>query len=313
MDAAAVARALNRPVTDIELLRYRPGKRATVRATLDDGSTLVTKAYHDTDKAAAVAAESVALADATRETTYLRFAPTLRHHDALGWIVQAPVDGVPLDSILGNTERIPDEAHDAVLVAARALAEFHAARPELRRERSVPRELERFGLRASRIATVDPVVGNQAARLAERLVAVGDRLPAARIGPVHGDCKPSQFLLDGTVVHLLDLDHVGLSEQAVDAGTFMATLRQYAVRHRLAGRPAELAEQLSALADGFLAAYLEASGDDSQRARIHWHVAVALERKGLRAFARAPRSPVASTLFDEADRCLDTLAGSETA
>ncbi len=292
----------------VELLRYRPGKRATVRLSLGGGTSLVAKAYHDRSKAAAVAEESVALAEATAGATALRFAPTAAHLDDLGWVAQHPVHGVPLDALVGNPRMCPSDANEAVALAARAVAELHQSRPTLRRERSVERELQRFGTRAGGIATVDPRVGNQAARLATRLVVVGDHLPAAHVGPVHGDCKPSQFLLAPPVVHLLDLDHVGISDQAADVGTFMATLRQHAVRHVLAGRPMELTDRLPELAEHFLAAYLSASGEESRRPRIRWHEAVALERKGLRAFARAPRSPVASALFDEADRCLDRLA-----
>jgi hypothetical protein len=126
---------------------------------------------------------------------------------------------------------------------------------------------------------------------------------------VHGDCKPSQFLLAGPRVHLLDLDHCGISDQAADVGTFMATLRQFAVRHRLAGRPEALTRRLPVLAEDFLASYLDALGDDSddRRARIRWHEAVALERKALRSFARAPRSPLPAALIHEANRCLDRL------
>jgi hypothetical protein len=173
--------------------------------------------------------------------------------------------------------------------------------------RSVDKELHRFGLRAGRIATVVPRVGAQADQLATRLIAVQEHLPDASIGPVHGDCKPSQFLLAPQTVHLLDLDHCGTSDQAADVGTFMATLRQYAVRHALAGRPTALTDRLPALAEEFLTAYLDAAGE-STRARIRWHEAVALERKALRSFARAPRSPVAAALIHEADRCLDRLA-----
>ncbi|MGH3474166.1 MAG: hypothetical protein ACRDOT_04550 [Aeromicrobium sp.] len=292
--------------TRIDLLRYRPGKRATVRVT-SGGTTVVAKAYHDRTKAAAVAEESVALADAARCAATLRFAPTAAHLDDLGWVVQHPVHGAPLDALVGNTRLCPSEAADGVRRAARALAELHATRPVLQRVRSVDKELNRFGLRAGRIATVDPHVGAQADQLATRLVAAEQHLPAASIGPVHGDCKPSQFLLAQHTVHLLDLDHCGMSDQAADVGTFMATLRQYAVRHTLAGRPTALTDRLPALAEEFLTAYLDAAGE-STRSRIRWHEAVALERKALRSFARAPRSPVAAALIHEANRCLDRLA-----
>ena len=52
---------------------------------------------------------------------------------------------------------------------------------------------------------------------------------------MHGDCT-SQFLIGDGRVYLLDLDHCGVSDQAADVGTFLATLRQQEIRDDLAGR-----------------------------------------------------------------------------
>jgi hypothetical protein len=125
---------------------------------------------------------------------------------------------------------------------------------------------------------------------------------------VHGDCKPSQFLLDGPHAVLLDLDHVGVSDQAGDAGTFLASLRQLSLRSvaRTSDRSAR-SGALSALATAFLRSYLEARADDATLPRIRWQEAVALERKALRAWARAPGSPMAGRLVREANTCLDRL------
>lgn len=293
----------------LELLRYRPGKRATVRVRFDRERFLVAKAYHKPDKAAAVAEEAASLHDAAAGATTLRLAPVHSHLAELGWVVQSPVGGRPLDALVGNPRVSPPDAEAGVRLAARALAELHRSSPTLRRERSVDKELRRFGVRSAGIGTVDPVVGDLGAALAQRLVDVQEQLPPAHVGPVHGDCKPSQFLLAPPRAVLLDLDHCGLSDQAADVGTFMATLRQLAVRHRQAGRPEQLGHRLRALAEDFLAAYLDAIGEDgeSRRRRIRWHEAVALERKALRSFARAPRSPVPAALIHEANRCLDRL------
>jgi hypothetical protein len=125
---------------------------------------------------------------------------------------------------------------------------------------------------------------------------------------VHGDCKPSQFLLDGAGVFVLDLDHVGEADQTGDVGTFVASLRQLALQ-RSPGGEARQASGLLALGDAFVDDYLRVV-DEDVLARIRWHEAVALERKALRAFARAPRSPLALGLIREADRCLDVLEAS---
>lgn len=292
----------------VALLRYRPGKRATVRVTSGRTATAyVVKAYHDPKKAAAVAEEAPRLAAATASTQLLRLAPVLAHVPEPGLVIQAEVPGVPLDALVGSDRGCPPGAEDGVRLAARALAELHESRPVSTRQRSVERELHRFGVRADRIATVDAELGVAAARLARRLTSTGAELPAATSGLVHGDCKPSQFLLSGRHAYLLDLDHVGISDQATDVGTFLATLRQLATRHALAGRSAAATARLAGLATVFLEAYVSSRGDAPTRVRVQWQEAVALERKAQRAFARAPGAPLAAALVAEAHRSLDQL------
>ncbi|MDQ3105598.1 MAG: hypothetical protein M3Q87_10380, partial [Actinomycetota bacterium] len=296
----------------VRLLRYRPGKRATVLVTSGAGTaSYVAKAYHDPAKAAAVAGEAPALAAGSDQWRVLRLAPTVAHVPALAMVVQRAVRGVPLDVLVGTGRGCDRRAANGVALAAAALAELHRAPLASTRRRPVGRELDRFSVRSARIASVDPRFGAAAARLAERLKGVGAALPPAKPGLVHGDCKPSQFLLSGTHAYLLDLDHLGVSDQSVDAGTFLATLRQLATRHVLAGGSAAGAEMLSRLARGFLDTYVDRSGAGpvDARFRVRWQEAVALERKALRAFARAPASPLAGALVDATDRCLDELEG----
>jgi hypothetical protein len=98
-----------------------------------------------------------------------------------------------------------------------------------------------------------------------------------------------------------------VADQAGDVGTFLASLTQLTTRHGLAHRAATLTGDLTALGDLFLEAYLEGSDGDGLRPRVTWQQAAALERKALRAFARAPGSPLAGALVKEAHRCLDRL------
>jgi hypothetical protein len=287
----------------VTVLRYRPGKRLTVLLTHPLLRVpLVAKAYHDQAKASAVAGEAPTSRPGPGP---LEFAPAVGAVAPLGVVVQEMVDGVALDA-LTRSRHPTGAARDGVRSAAIALAQLHDLPATTARRRPVEHELVRFGARAERVTTVRPDLGVAAAALADRLVRVQRVLPAPRTGPVHGDCKPSQFLLRGTKVVLLDLDHVGIADQAVDVGTFLASLRQQALRHRRTpGRPDDGA--LDVLAADFLDTYVRARGADDQLARIQWHVAVALERKALRAFARAPGSWLPGLLVDEANVCLDRL------
>jgi len=194
------------------------------------------------------------------------------------------------------------------------LAELHDGPLASTRERSVGKELRRFALRAEPIASVDPVTGEALGSLAWRLLELEPEISDGPVGIVHGDCKPSQSLLrpDGRI-GLLDLDHCGISDQVGDAGTFVASLRQLAVRHRLSVRHQKAAAarlaQLAALELAFVQTYMERRAVAVSQSMICWHTAIALERKALRAFARAPRSPLPRALAGEGQQYLDALVG----
>jgi hypothetical protein len=297
----------------VDLVRYRPGRRATLAVWLRGpagrpGQRLIAKSYHDDRKAAAVAAEAVLL-DATADPgAPLRFAAVRAHVPALSLVVQERVAGVPLDDVvvLGGAP-----AALALRRAAGALAALHAQPVVSRRRRAVDAELARFLARARRVAAVDPDTGAPLVDLASRLATTVRDMPTDVVGLVHGDCKPSQFLLRGEDVVLLDLDSCGQADPAGDVGTFVTTLHQHALRQVLArGSTTSVARAGEALAAVFLNAYVTAAGgapDAELLRRITWYEAVAAERKALRSFARSPRSPLTRALVVHGHGCLDRL------
>jgi aminoglycoside phosphotransferase (APT) family kinase protein len=292
----------------VTLLRYRLGKRATVRlGTPVDGPSYVAKIYHDPAKAAAVAHEAQALALIAARDGGLRLAPTIGHLPEISAVVQQSISGQPVDSLLLAPGWHRPAVTEAVRLAASALAQLHRGPMVSTRLRPVAKELHRFRARSLRICAVDPQQGDQLLGVAERLLETFDALPDSPPGVVHGDCKPSQFILsDDGAVYLLDFDHCGVSDQAGDAGTFVATLRQLAVQRTLAGASAGETTGFEALAEKFITTYCE-SMEDNLSTRIRWHEVVALQRKALRSFARSPRSPLSTALVEESHRCLDRL------
>jgi hypothetical protein len=310
-------------------MRYRPGRRATIRYDLwlRDGAsgevrarTLYGKVYHDASKAASVVREMEMLSEAARmpelRLTVARPAGFL--HD-VPMVLQEPLAGLPLDLFLGRPDQRqggPDpRVWDGMARAATAVAGLHRSGLISDRYRPVGPDLARMVKRSEAARALDPAAGGAMATLAVRLSGWLDSLPTwgAEETLLHGDCKPSQFLIDGSGVGILDFDHCGMGDPAADVGFFLASLRQRSSgtlesqRARQAVRPA-WDEGLLALEQSFLDRYCEtADRDQGFGHRAAWYQALALLRKAQRAFARSTRSLVPTALVEEAHRCLATL------
>lgn len=304
------------------LLRYRAGRRATVRLSgrmrHRSGSfrqvAYVVKLYHDVDKAAAVAAEGARLERSrpVREGV-LSVAPLVAFLPALPAVAWAVVDGVPLDLVLAGSVGTP-RAKQALRRAGHSLAGLHSVPGVSERRRPAEQELAKYVGRAARAATVTPDLGARLTAVLGGLGARLDVLAGAPEGLLHGDCKPSQFLVSDEEVTVLDLDSCRRGDPASDLGGFLATLRQRDLRTQSRPRPAPRAE---GLATPFLDGYCRAAGLDERQAqdlrvRATWFEALALQRKALRAFARAPRSPLPAALVTSAEAVLAGLDGRRT-
>lgn len=299
----------------LQLLRYRPGRRATFRLKVGQSgarATYVAKVYHDPAKAAAVAAEGRALVAEHDSDPALGLAPIVAHLPGLSVVMQQHLAGRELDcTLLARASTPADHVHGAMEKAANALVAFHTRSVPHGRVRSVDKELNRFVERSQGIMTVSPSQGEAFLDLAYRLKSLRSLVPQGPVRLVHGDCKPSQFMLQPTRVALLDLDHCGLADPAYDVGNFLATMRQLAVREAQ-GRTGAVHVMTWAerLGSSFVGAYIAGTTDNRDtihelQCRVRWYEAVALERKALRAYARAPLSSLPEALVNEAHRKLD--------
>jgi len=292
---------------ELSLLRYRPGRRATFLVTADLGTRVaryVAKVYHDPRKAAAVASEGLSLMG--QGDADLTLAPLVAHLPSVAVVVQGHLAGTVLRT--DQVRRV--EARAELDRAARALAALHRRTLPAGRTRPLDRELQRFVMRATAVRAVSPRTGDALLGLARRLLAC--RWPAAPVSLVHGDCRPGQFLLVGDSVALLDLDHLGLADAASDVGNFVASLQQQALRGPFTASaslpdPAAL-DAADTVAAWFLTTYASAAGaraGDDLADRADLYVAVALMRKALRAFARAPLSALPRRYVGQGHRVLD--------
>ena len=319
-------------------LRYRPGKRCTVHLEVwlrNTETGVITrrmmfgKLYHSVAKAASIYEAMQMLCDsAPARDGRIVLANPAAFVPELQLVLQEPVEGTPLDLLLGGIYR-PGTMNDrrgwnGVEQAATALAALHTAGLNATSKRSIVAELARFEQRAMQVATVNTDLGAQMAALTAALRASSEHLQAwgSETCFIHGDCKPSQFLIGPRHVGLLDFDHCGMADPASDVGTFLASLRQLDIRQALKspGNPrvpvtgSTAVSWLRALEQQFLDDYFAMSMRRPEfRLRATWYEAVALLRKAVRAFARSPYSPLPSALVTEAWQCLLPLTAADAA
>jgi aminoglycoside phosphotransferase (APT) family kinase protein len=338
LDEATMRQALTRALSASELgdrrvmrcqvtpLRYRPGKRCTLRLNVwlraprtgtITAHTYFGKLYHSMAKAQAVYAEMQLLATATAvQAQHLQVAQPVAFLPEFPLVLQAPVQGTALDLLLSHPERMTStgaaRANAAVLAAAAALAELHQLPMTSERLRPVRSDLQKLVRRIPVVARVAPTLGANMAELTGALAASLGQLSqwGETLSVVHGDCKPSQFLIGNGPTALLDFDHCGMADPASDVGMFLATLRQLNVFQMLkTGRALVWLEEMER---HFVQVYTMTGSLNHDKAedfgrRATWYQALALLRKALRAFARSPRSPVPAALVAQGLRCLAEL------
>jgi aminoglycoside phosphotransferase (APT) family kinase protein len=318
---ASAARILR---CDVSVLRFRPGRRCTVRLNVwlrekESGAmykrVLYGKIYHDLEKAGHVYQQMLSLSNSVpAKGGQISYATASAFLPDLAMVLQNPVGGVPLDSLMScDTEACDSRGFAGTLTAAAALAAFHTSGLVGGKPRSIKSELARFKKRGARIGQVNPELSNAIIQLADALSAWLGTLDqwGATLCLVHGDCKPAQFLINQQQVVLLDFDHCGMADPAVDVGTFLATLQQMKVKQTIKnrGKPAQCTNWMPDLKRQFLEAYCSASGYPSGFSqRAAWYEAVGLLRKAIRGFERSPFSPLPAALLAEAWKGLETLS-----
>jgi aminoglycoside phosphotransferase (APT) family kinase protein len=202
-----------RALDGIELVRYKPGRKAVLRYGLRGGRReAVYGRVHADGRGAALLDAGRALVGAAVPTP----APLAYIPDP-GLLLIGEAPGRRLADLSdGEYERwLP--------TVAEALAALHTARIE-NLPPSAKRNKEGAVLSAARtLATVRPEVGRVALRLGTTLAARLAESPAAR-APVHGDFYDDQVLVSDSEVSLLDFDAAGQGNPLLDVGNFLAHL-----------------------------------------------------------------------------------------
>lgn len=180
--------------------------------------------------------------------------------------VQHKVPGLPAGRLLAGPE-----GNDLARRIAEAAHKLHRAGVPAVRRHGVADELGILEDRLTRVAGLRPEWGSRLHRLLGlcRRVAGGLRGPAWC--GIHRDFYPDQVLVDGSRLHLVDLDLYCLGDPALDVGNFSAHLTEQSLR--LTGDPTALDDPDTALQERFA----ELSGPGSRDA-VRAYAALSLAR-----------------------------------
>lgn len=288
----------------VSVLRYRPHRRCLLAYgdQADEGAlTVIGKVYPEPSEAARVRKRLQDL-QAQSADAGLRIPKPLGLSRPLSLLLMERLPGTSMKEIVHAPDLPP--ITEASLQAAAALAALHSLRLEgATRGRPLSTEWERLRRWIRRLHAVAPELARRFESILDRISTLAPESQPGAPTPVHGDFKPSQLLLEGERVGIVDFDRICLGDPAVDVGNFMAQFHKEAVHE---GR-----DHLRPLADAFLAAYLDCGQATGLESRARLVQSLALVRMAAGHFRRAPHayaddgdgsSPV--LLLDEAETCL---------
>ena len=294
----------------VEVLRYRPHETCVLNYHFGstDGATprqLVGKLYRDSDKAERV----WRILNELRSQAVDRgvgVPEPLAIESNWGLVLMERVPGASMKRLMREA-RAENEARDAAKLAAATMAAYHSLRFDGDDElRSIDTELDKLQRRAARLHLVAPSLGRVVDGLLRRLLASAPRYLCRAPALIHGDCKPSQLLIDNNRISVVDFDKASLGDPAIDVGNLMAQFRREAL---LTGR-----DHLRELPSYFLAEYQKSSPLSGLGDRAGIFQALSLVRMAVRKFEESPQSYARDGLssdqvlfLNEAASCLSEL------
>lgn len=253
------------------VLRYRPGKRCTLRVDHADGSRTFVKVFDDSIDGAAMHEEASAIAAASASGS-LAFdvAPSLGWDAALRTYTQGSVAGAPAVGELFTMGGAPLATR---MGAAAATLTTSALQPGRRTGRD--RQMKRSAKYAKRIAGAFPNLRGPLDELLARLDAMHAADTDDRLRPIHGAPHPHQWLLDGERLGLVDFDGFALGPPELDVATFVTEM-EYENADRM---------PVAAIIDGFRHGYESVAGplDDTVLRAYVAHKRLAKAQRNARA------------------------------
>jgi aminoglycoside phosphotransferase (APT) family kinase protein len=249
-DPRRMAEVLGSPLAGVDLVRLRRSGGAVLLYRLEGGGDLFGKVgYAATgEQAREVLA---ALGDGARPVACPQVVGRCAELD-LTLISRVPGRRPDLSSAT--------ELEAAVDGAARVAAALHTSGIAAGPAHTLEDELARSAVAVAAIRDDAPELAGRLTRALEQAGAAAGRTAAQPALLAHGDMTPSQLLLDGDRVGLVDFDGVCQAEPAFDLGRFLAYLRAALAK---SGNPAG-----EALGARLLAAHAACGGPAAPRRRV---------------------------------------------
>lgn len=212
-EALQAARAMG----DTSVVRYRPGRRCTLRAG-DSADVRYGKVFPDA--AGRIVHEvGVTLAAACREGALgFHVAAPLTWDAARRVLWQAGVPGTPLLDRLSTSD-----AADLAGRMGAALGTLHASNVPAPVRFDAAAQCARSAAYARELADRVPALARETTALREALDAVHHQRPG-RVRPIHGAPHVNQWLEDGDRLALVDFDRLSLGDPELDVATFLGEL-----------------------------------------------------------------------------------------
>ena len=207
-------------VNNVEIIRYRPGKRCTFSG-LERGSRapLFLKTFSD-DRGAEIFQDAKEIDYIANDGAFgFSVAAPAWYDCATRTIAHRTVPGTPIGA------RLEDEDGPALaknIGAALATIPQSQATPLTRFTASDQmRRTAKYARRiASTAAWLEPVV----TRIMEKFSAAHDAIPDSPLRPIHGAPHPQQWLISDDALGLIDFDRFSMGPVEIDAATFVAEL-----------------------------------------------------------------------------------------
>ncbi len=208
-----------------DVMRYRPGLRATVRvevnqsksSSTDKSNLMFVKFSAEEDAGTAVRQQTRYARQLGRPNQGLTIDAPIAKCGQTGAVIYAHATGRTLQDeagLHGNYQRMAE-------ISADAIHRLHTAEAEGLPAANSERMARRLTRAASLIAWACP----DTAPLSNEIVAnINQQFSSLQARPVHGDLKPEHIFVDGEQVTLIDNESIELGDPAFDLGRLLARL-----------------------------------------------------------------------------------------